>query len=143
MNTRESRATGAARSIKATTAKPPPAWLARGATVASEALQALGRRLVPAPASLMTMTVGYQLTSRAISSAAELGIADHLAAGPRPLGELAAATGAEQGALGRLMRLLELAGIVRTRRDGRVELTRDAFLLLARRPSRRGRMPAG
>jgi SAM-dependent methyltransferase/DNA-binding transcriptional ArsR family regulator len=124
MDTTDSHATGAAPPIKATAAKPAPAWLARRATVASEAVQALGRRLVPAPASLMTMTVGYQLTSRAISAAAELGIADHLAARPRTLAELAAATSAELAALGRLLRLLELAGIVRTRRDGRVELTR-------------------
>src|SRR5947209_7052274 len=92
------------------TAKAPPPWIALGAAVASESIQALGRRLVPPPAALMTMTVGYQLTSRAISAAAELGLADHLAGGPRTLDALAEAVGAEAGALARLLRLLELAG---------------------------------
>src|SRR5207237_1180362 len=68
--------------------------------------------------------VGYQLTSRALSAAAELGLADHLAGGPQTLEDLAEAAGADAGALARLLRLLELAGIVRTRRDGRIALTR-------------------
>jgi len=104
--------------------KAPPPWLALGSTVASESIQALGRRLVPPPAALMTMTVGYQLTSRAISAAAELGLADHLATAPGTVEALAEAVGADAGALARLLRLLELAGIVRHRRDGRIELTR-------------------
>src|SRR5438105_14174688 len=72
----------------------------------------------------MGMTVGYQLTSRAISTAAELGLADHLADGPLSLDALADAAGADPGALRRLVGLLELAGIVRLRRDGRIALTR-------------------
>jgi C-methyltransferase len=124
MNSTDSPAVAAALSTEVAAAKPPPAWLAHRASAASEAVQALGRRLVPPAASLMTMTVGYEVTSRAISAAAELGIADHLAAGPRSLDELATAVGAEAGALARLLRLLELAGIVRTRRDGRLALTR-------------------
>jgi C-methyltransferase len=104
--------------------KPPPPWIATRATATSDAVQALGRRLVPPPVTLMGMTVGYQLTSRAISTAAELGLADELAHGPRELSALAAAVGADPAALTRLMRLLEHAGIVRTRRDGRVALTR-------------------
>jgi C-methyltransferase len=115
-------------------AKPPPPWVAAGATAASEAVQALGRRLVPPPAALMGMTVGYQLTSRAISTAAQLGIADHLADAPLSLEMLALAVGADRDALARLLRLLELAGIVRTGRDGRIALTRLAAPLRGDHP---------
>jgi O-methyltransferase domain len=44
--------------------------------------------------------------SRTLPLIAELGIADELAAGPRTVGELAAATGADQDALGRCLRAL-------------------------------------
>jgi DNA-binding transcriptional ArsR family regulator len=103
---------------------PPPAWLAGGATAASELVQAVGRRLVPPPAALMTMTVGYEVTSRAISAAAELGLADHLANGPLTADELAVAADLDATALGRLLRVLEAAGVVRTGKGGRVRLTR-------------------
>jgi DNA-binding transcriptional ArsR family regulator len=102
----------------------PPAWLTRCATAASELVQAAGRRLVPPPAALMGMTVGYELTSRSIGAAAELGLADQLARGPLSVDDLAAAVTADAGALRRLLRLLEAAGIVRTGKDGRVSLTR-------------------
>jgi C-methyltransferase len=105
-------------------ARVPPAQVARAATGLSEAVQALGRRMTPAPATLMTMTVGYQVTSRAISTAAELDIADHLADTTCTIRELATATGTDADALARLIRLLEAAGLLSTDRHGRIGLTR-------------------
>lgn len=76
----------------------------------------------PAGDALRRMIVGYRL-SRAISVAAELGIADLLAASPRDAGELAQATGTHAGALYRVLRLLASEGVFRERDDGRFELT--------------------
>jgi O-methyltransferase domain len=110
------------------------AFLATGATAFSELVQAAGRRLVPAPAGLMSMTVGYQLTSRAISAAAELGLVDLLADGPRTIPALAEEAGVDADALERLMRLLEAGGLVRTSRRGQLSLTRRALPLRADHP---------
>jgi len=131
MSTGDTQAVSGPTSDRRSARKAPPPWLACGSTVASEAVQALGRRLVPAPATLMTMTVGYQLTSRAISAAAELGLADHLAAGPRALDALAAAAGADVGALARLLGLLERAGIVRIDQEAVIDRARHHGPLLA------------
>jgi len=120
--------------VRSQPAATPPAWLAAGATTASELVQAFGRRLVPAPAALMGMTVGYQLTSRAITSAAELGLADLLAVGPLTPGQLARRAEADEQALSRLLRLLEAAGLIHTAKDGRVSLTRLGAPLRADHP---------
>jgi hypothetical protein len=50
-----------------------------------------------------------------VGTAARLRIADHLAAGPRNLAELAEATGAHREALGRFLRACLTVGIVRER----------------------------
>jgi hypothetical protein len=58
----------------------------------------------------MLQMLNAGLTMRALCVAAELEIADRLAAGPRTLAELATATGVHQQSLGRLLRLLAGAG---------------------------------
>jgi hypothetical protein len=55
--------------------------------------------------------------------AAKLGIADLLAAGARKIDDLAAETGTQAGALGRMLRALASMGIFSIREDGRAELT--------------------
>lgn len=76
-------------------------------------------------------TPGEQLTrlfrgfwvSQAIYVAAELGIADLLADGPRTVDDLAAAAGARAPALYRILRLLASEGVFAEAEDGRFELT--------------------
>jgi ubiquinone/menaquinone biosynthesis C-methylase UbiE len=67
--------------------------------------------------------LGAYRVSQIIVVAAKLGVADHLAAGPRSVEELAAATGAKAPALYRVLRALASYEIFREREDGRFELT--------------------
>jgi len=67
---------------------------------------------VPPEAVLTQMAFGALLT-QALYVAAKLGVADLLAAGPRPVAELAAATGAHERSLYRVMRSLAGAGVFR------------------------------
>ncbi|GAA4318970.1 SAM-dependent methyltransferase [Actinomadura luteofluorescens] len=61
--------------------------------------------------------------SAALRAAAEIGVADHLAAGPRTTAELAAATGTGQDALYRILRLLAARDVVHEDEPGRFRLT--------------------
>jgi len=73
-------------------------------------------------------------TSQAITTAADLGVADALASGPLPLDELAGKVGANPDALRRLLRALTSRGIFALRADGRYELTPLADLLRSDAP---------
>jgi len=61
--------------------------------------------------AMLTLVSGLHV-SRALFVAARLQLADHLAAGPRPCREIAAATGSDPFALLRILRLLATAGVV-------------------------------
>jgi hypothetical protein len=77
----------------------------------------------PSPqAVLLEMWSGY-VVSRALSVVAELAIADHLADGPKTDAELAAATGANEDALHRVLRMLAARGVFAADESGRVGLT--------------------
>src|SRR4051812_33474605 len=65
---------------------------------------------VPPPLVLLQMLSGMMAT-RALQVAAQFGIADLLADGPRHVDDLAAATGAHAPSLYRLLRMLASAGI--------------------------------
>jgi DNA-binding IclR family transcriptional regulator len=67
--------------------------------------------------------------AQAIGVAAELGIADLVADGPRPSDELAAATRSHPRALYRLLRMLASVGIFSERAMGQFQLTPMAELL--------------
>lgn len=69
------------------------------------------------------------LYAAALRAAAELHLADHLAAGPRSAGELARLTGADASPLGRLLRLLASREIFREDDDGAFGLTPAAEFL--------------
>ena len=60
--------------------------------------------------TLIPLINGF-MASRVVHVAAELGIADHLAGGPRKIDELARSADAHPGALHRLMRALASAGV--------------------------------
>lgn len=67
----------------------------------------------------------------ALRAATELGVADHLVDGPRPVGELAELTGSHAPFLRRVLRLLATRGIFREDDDGRFHLTPCADVLRA------------
>ena len=77
---------------------------------------------------LREQIMGFRATQM-IHVAAKLGLADLLAAGPRPVAELAAAAGAEPQALHRLLRALASLGIFAEDAAGDVMLTPQAELL--------------
>jgi hypothetical protein len=71
---------------------------------------------------LRHLFLGYRV-SQAVYAAAQLGIADLLAGGPRGAAELAAATGAHAPALHRVLRLLASEGVFAQTEDGRFAST--------------------
>ncbi len=79
-------------------------------------------------AGMLGMITGY-MRSQAIYVAAKLGIADQLVAGPRPVADIAAKTGAHAPTLYRLLRALASEGIFRELNAGTFELTPMAELL--------------
>jgi SAM-dependent methyltransferase len=77
---------------------------------------------LPPALALYQMAIGHYL-SRALDLAARLGVADLLAAGPRPADELAARTGTHADALRRVLRLLASVGVFREEEVGAFALT--------------------
>lgn len=75
-----------------------------------------------AASELHRMVNGFQL-AQAIHVAAALGVADHLASGPRSSDDLAAAVGAHPGALYRLLRALAAFGVFHETPHREFELT--------------------
>jgi hypothetical protein len=91
------------------------------------------------PAALPPRLTLYQLltahyVSHALYVAARLGVADHLANGPRHVDELAQATRAHGPSLNRLMRLLASAGVFTEEGPGRFALTPVGDWLRSDRP---------
>ncbi|WP_280236545.1 methyltransferase [Nocardia cyriacigeorgica] len=111
-------------------AKLPPRALVQAVERARAVLAAAHRRMVPGHVALLEMIAAGWLT-QAIHAAADLGVADALADGPRDGAELAQIVGADEDALHRLMRLLISHGIFTRRRDGRYALTPMARALRA------------
>ena len=102
--------------------KLPPARVVRAIETARYRIGQLHRRMLPGPAVMMEMiTAGW--CAQAITTAADLGIADALAKGPLTAQELAAAIDADADTVRRLLRALISRGIFRQRRDGRYDLT--------------------
>lgn len=73
--------------------------------------------------------VTVYFVSHAIRIMAELGLADHLATGPRTMAELAVASGTRAPTLARFQRTLAGLGLCATEKDGRVRLTSGGDLL--------------
>jgi orsellinic acid C2-O-methyltransferase len=94
---------------------------------------------VPPPLALFRLATGYYV-SRAIWVVTKLGIADLLAAGPRPVEELAETTQTHATSLRRVLRLLASVGVFAEQEDGRVALTPIGECLRAGVP---GSMRAG
>jgi hypothetical protein len=77
----------------------------------------------PAAAQRLIELATAEWLSRAVWAAAELGIADLMADGPRAPDELARGCGADAGALERLLRALVAAGVFARDAEGRYGLT--------------------
>ena len=71
---------------------------------------------------LRAMVTGFRL-SAALAVAADLGLSDELASGPRSVADLAATVSADQETLYRLMRALATVGVYDEQDDGRFALT--------------------
>jgi SAM-dependent methyltransferase len=82
------------------------------------------------PADRLTRLLFGFMTTQAVATAAKLGIADRLRDGPKTLDELAAASGCDARALGRVLRLLVAHGIF-DESDGRYASTDLGELLRA------------
>ncbi|GLF96890.1 methyltransferase [Streptomyces yaizuensis] len=87
-----------------------------------------------APADALVARSWGFLADRALQAAAEIGIADHLAAGPVPLGDLAAATGSVPDALERMLRPLVATGFLERDESGAYARTEWSALLESDRP---------
>jgi hypothetical protein len=86
------------------------------------------------PAEVMQELIVGAWVSQAITTAADLGVADALAGGPLPINELAGTVGADPDGLSRLLRALISRGIFAHRDDGRYELTPLSQLLRSDTP---------
>ena len=100
----------------------PPARLVRLVDHLRHSLDRFNQRLAPAPVVMIDLILAG-FTSQAIEAAAELGIADALAAGPLQPDDLAAKIGADPDALSRLLRALCSRGIFRRHANGAYALT--------------------
>jgi hypothetical protein len=81
-----------------------------------------GARELPASAQFLQMLAG-KWVSRAISAAADLALADHLKDGPRTTADLAAACGAREREVYRLLRALASVGIFEERAPRQFAMT--------------------
>lgn len=91
--------------------KAPPMWAVDAAKWLSKGLSRVQRKLAPASASLLEL-VSAAWRPHAIWVVAELGIADHLEAGPLSVAELAKRTSTNADALARVLRPLAHDGIL-------------------------------
>jgi len=74
------------------------------------------------PASVLQLVTDYP-TAQVLHVAAQLRLADLLAAGPQRIEDLAAGTGTHAPALARFLRMLAALGVVEQEADGRISLT--------------------
>jgi O-methyltransferase domain/Dimerisation domain len=109
-------------------ARVPPAWVIRPLLAARNGIARLHRAMVPPEVPLLERSLGI-VDTKAVAVAAELGVADALADGPRSAAELAGATSADPDALARLLRYLVGRGVFRTTRDGRFRNNKTSELL--------------
>jgi hypothetical protein len=97
----------------------------------------LADRLLPAPIAVVEQAHRFT-AAHLLSAFAQLGIAEHLAGGPKSADQLAALVGADAHALHRALRAAAVIGIVRADRSGRFHATRLIAPLRAGDPSAAG-----
>lgn len=92
-------------------------------TTGLESTLSIPSAAVPTPAERMFGFIENLWAGRTVYVAAKLGLADHLADGPKTVDELAAATAAHAPSLYRLLRALAGIDVVRQDAHGKFELT--------------------
>ena len=102
-----------------TLSSPPEAPPTAGLTPAPTA----GAPDTPPPHAVLIQMAGALVLSRALYAVAEIGVADHLADGPRPADALARLTGSHAPSLYRLLRTLASVGVFTEDADRRFALT--------------------
>jgi hypothetical protein len=112
----------------------PPVGVVRLVEGLRARLLGLARKLVPAPVTVLELAQGSMVT-QALYAAAELGLADELAAGPLTAAELGGRVGADPDAVHRLLRLLACYSLFAQDRDGRYRLTRTGRALTSDHPA--------
>lgn len=111
----------------------PPAWVVKPLLATRNAIGRAHRGMVPPEVAVFERTLGI-VDTKAIAVAAELGIADLLAGGPRHASELAASCEVNADALARLLRFLVGRGIFTRGRNGRFANNGASKLLQADNP---------
>lgn len=96
----------------------PPPWVVRVLAALRRGLVRLHRRTAPPPVAILE-ALGGVAVHKGLGVAAELGIADHLAAGPQTAEELARRADLDAEALERLLRALVALDLLHRQRDGR------------------------
>ena len=110
----------------------PPPWLLRATLAARRGVERLHGAMALPVVRLMDQTTSMAEV-QATAVFARLGVADHLAMGPRTADELAAELGVEADHLDRLLRFLATRGIVK-RRGTTYRLTSTSDLLRSAHP---------
>jgi hypothetical protein len=112
------------------TRKAPPRFAVRVATALRGLLLRAADRMLPAHLAVLEHTHGFA-TTHVLATMAELGVADHLAAGPQTAEQLAATIGCDPDALHRLLRAAAVSSMVRLDQHGRFHSTRFTEVLRA------------
>ncbi|MFD4637095.1 methyltransferase [Lentzea sp. NPDC058436] len=107
-----------------TTTRLRTAAVARASNALRRRLRALEQRLMPPPAAMLELVTAGML-SQAVAVAAELGVADELAGGPRTASELARRLDVSEDGLSRLLRSLAARGVFA--QDGRARYSLTAL----------------
>ncbi|MDA4104964.1 methyltransferase [Mycolicibacterium monacense] len=101
----------------------PPQRVVRAVDRVRAGLQRLHRTTAPGNIALLELATGAWTTA-ALYTAAKLGIADQLAAGPKHSNDVADRVGADHDGVHRLMRALASCGVLTQHADGSFTLTR-------------------
>lgn len=99
------------------TQRVPPSWVVRPLLAARNGIARVHRKMVPPEVTIFERSLGI-IDTKALTVAADLGVADALADGPRDVDALADSLCVDADALGRLLRFLVGRGVFRLRRDG-------------------------
>lgn len=122
--------------VPAKKAKPklPPVGVVAAVNRIRSSVSKLHARMVPPPVALLERITGMW-EAQAVYVAAELGVADALAKGPREVVEVARELGAHPEALYRVLRALTVSGLLEEPRRGQFRLTAMGECLRTDHPS--------
>jgi len=115
--------------------RPPPRFAVHAAMALHDAMLRVADRMMPAHTAVLQHAHQFA-KAHLLSSVAQLGIAEHLASGPKDASELGRLTGCDPGSLHRALRAAAVFGVVRLDRRGRFHTTRLLRQLRSADPGR-------